>query len=194
MCARVCVREINCAKRCSPHHLSLRAYLSHDSLFWSLWVTARLLPLLAKPFSHLNGERLHLHHRVTVWGCEWKCACLFLFCMISCKVFTCWKYNADNLCLFGMTTLHNIALVSTHTTAVAHTQDPVNSIELLYTRRWVVMDTAAWERIPTELLRKYWNYTVIGRSHDNALDLAPISSPLTSLNKAVITVLSLFRR
>ncbi len=86
-----------------------------------------------------------------------------------------------------MIRLGKIPLVNTTHTC---TQESADSIELQYVS--IVMTTAAWERIPTELLRRYWNDTVIGHIHDDVLDLAPISSPLAVWNNDVVTVRRLF--
>ncbi len=88
-----------------------------------------------------------------------------------------------------MISLGKIPLVNTTHTC---TQESADSIELQYVS--IVMTTAAWERIPTELLRRCWNYTVIGHIHDDVLDLAPISSPLAVWNNDVVTVRRLFWR
>lgn len=55
------------------HLVTPTAYLSHDSLLWSLWGTARPLPHFAQPFSCMNGAGLHLHLRVRVGVCEYMC-------------------------------------------------------------------------------------------------------------------------
>jgi len=55
-----------CEKMFTLPRFTPTAYLSHDSLLWSPWVTVWPLPLLAEPFSWMNGAGLHLHLRVRV--------------------------------------------------------------------------------------------------------------------------------
>lgn len=112
---------------------------------------------------------------ISISGSVWECVSI---CVCVC-VFSTW-----GVCMLEI----ELKCV----TVAWHDKFRQYSIELQYVS--VVMTTAAWERIPTELLRRYWNYTVIGHIHDDALDLAPISSPLAVWNNGVVTVRRLFRR
>ncbi len=166
----VCLCKINCVKRCSPRD-------SHSLSFpW--------LPALVSvgdgpaPPSLCPAFLLYEWSRFTSPS-QGQCGSAWVYVCVCVCVFSTW-----GVCMLEI----ELKCV----TVAWHDKFRQYSIELQYVS--VVMTTAAWERIPTELLRRYWNYTVIGHIHDDALDLAPISSPLAVWNNGVVTVRRLFRR